>query len=362
MANTTRFKGGYDSEVLSIEDIKSRDMIQSRHDVRLESDADKGIPFELVQATPVCVCTSAAGTTTKTAAMQESFADFTLINGRQIICYMVNGNTASNPMLNVAGTGAIPLEKAQWSAGSFLRLKYVDITLHGNRIQRWLVESADVFYATSGSGVNYSGVNLNNIVESGVYAVNTDNAARDNFPSGTNGVLYVFSYIIGATHYVRQLFFRIGTINSNDYNIFTRQIRADGTIIGDWLRMITEHETGYELGETVTLNFNVHAVLNGIISSSATKVIVDIELPKELPTTKVINMTSIYGSLRGIAGYLDSVNYERELTNEYAVTIQKTIGKNATIVFTKSSAFTNTTNNTITSACLDRLSFTIPNS
>lgn len=141
MANTTRFKGAYDSEVLSIGDIKSRDMIQSRHDVRLESDADKGIPFELVQAIPVCVCTSAAGTTTKTAAMQESFSDFSLINGREIICYMLNANTASNPMLNVAGTGAILLEITNWKAGCFLHLRYVDITVAGNRIQRWLVIS-----------------------------------------------------------------------------------------------------------------------------------------------------------------------------------------------------------------------------
>ena len=217
------------------------------------------------------------------------------------------------------------------------------------------------YVVKDGTSFDYTNVDLNTITKSGIYSVVTNNAARDNFPSGINGVLYVYSYIVNNNLFTRQLFFRIGTIDSNDFNIFSRQFRNDGTI-GTWLKLITSHDTDYNYGETVSLQYNTYAVFNGIISSSATKVIVDVELPKELPTTNVINVTSINGSLRGVSGYLDGVNSARELTNEYTVTLVKTLGKNATLTFSKSTAFTNTTNNTITSAYIDRMSFTIPNS
>lgn len=60
-----------------------------------------------------------------------------------------------------------------------------------------------------------------------------------NIPSGVNGLLCVY----GTTSIVRQVFYRQGTLNSNDHNIWTRQIIGikDGVAgtIGDWVQILT---------------------------------------------------------------------------------------------------------------------------
>lgn len=217
------------------------------------------------------------------------------------------------------------------------------------------------YYVKDNTNFDYSNVNLNNITKSGIYSVVTDNSARDNFPSGINGVLYVYSYVIGSNQFVRQIFYRIGTINSNDYNFYSRQIRSDGTI-GDWVKLMTKKDYQYNLGETVTINFNKNVFLSGCISNSTKTVYLNIELPKELPTNDDINITSMSGTLRGINGYLDNVTSNTELTSLYEITIHKSVERTAVITINKSSAFTNTTNNTVVNSLLTKLSFTIPNS
>ena len=60
-----------------------------------------------------------------------------------------------------------------------------------------------------------------------------------NIPSGSNGLLCVWS----KGNVARQLFFRQGTIDSNDHNIYTRQLAdpVDGvpSKIGEWVQIIT---------------------------------------------------------------------------------------------------------------------------
>lgn len=136
-----RLPGATESERLTMATVKDEDQLTTRHNPGTLDDVDLGLSKAILQSEPVCVCTSAAQTIAKTASLSsESFPDFKLINGRKVIVYMANANTASSPTLNVANTGAIPLEGDYWEAGTFLYLQYVDITVSGSRIQRWLVD------------------------------------------------------------------------------------------------------------------------------------------------------------------------------------------------------------------------------
>lgn len=145
MANT-RFKGGTASERLSMSSLSDSDMFQTRHKPGTVDDADKGVSKSLLQSIPIGICTTAVGTVAKTASLSsDSFPDFTLVSGREILVYFSNGNTAIAPTLNFAGTGTIPLAAPEgksvqsFAAGSWLHLKYVDVTISSTRHQKWLI-------------------------------------------------------------------------------------------------------------------------------------------------------------------------------------------------------------------------------
>ena len=134
-----RFQGETTAEKLTQNTVYDEDQIQIRTQIGTDNDSDKGVSKSILQSSPVAVCTSGAGTAAKSASI-SNFPDFTLTNGREVVVYFSNGNTASNPTLNVNNTGSIPLEGAYWNAGSFVKCKYVDITVSGNRIQKWLCD------------------------------------------------------------------------------------------------------------------------------------------------------------------------------------------------------------------------------
>lgn len=139
MATQTRFKG-LEGETLSQLTIKQNDMIQVRHEVGTANDSDKGLPFSVLQSIPIAVCISAASETNKTATI-DNFADFELQNGREVIVYMANANTATDPTLTINGVGFAAMESGVWQAGTFIKCKYVSINVSGSQITRWLVDA-----------------------------------------------------------------------------------------------------------------------------------------------------------------------------------------------------------------------------
>lgn len=145
MANT-RFKGGTAGERLSLTELSDSDMFQVRHRPGTVQDSDKGVSKALLQSVPVGVCTAAAAVPAKTAALSgNSFPDFILVSGREVIVFFTAGNSAAAPVLNFAGTGAFPLAPMEgksvqpFAAGTWLHLKYVDITVSNVRHQKWLI-------------------------------------------------------------------------------------------------------------------------------------------------------------------------------------------------------------------------------
>lgn len=100
--------------------------------------------------------------------------------------------------------------------------------------------------------VTVTGTNLNDYIEDGIYFFNADYTPT-NIPEGVNGWLQVFT--IGKDNYstdkfIKQLWFRAGTPNSNDFETFVRTRSWDGNW-GNWRKIITEVDTNWQ---NITLN------------------------------------------------------------------------------------------------------------
>lgn len=147
---TTRFKGATAGERLDFSAISDGDMIQLRHKPGTIEDADKGISKSQLQSCPFGVSDTAAGTSAKVAALTDSNPDFTLVSGREVVVCFTVANTALNPTLNFAGSGAVPLYMPNgapvgaWNAGAWMHLKYFSATIGNSQIQRWILMSQEV--------------------------------------------------------------------------------------------------------------------------------------------------------------------------------------------------------------------------
>ena len=147
---TTRFKGETAGERLDYTSISDADMVQVRHKPGTIEDADKGISKSQLQSCPFGVCDTSAGTAAKAASLTDSNPDFTLVSGREVVVCFTTANTASNPTLNFAGSGAIPLYMPNgapvgaWNAGAWMHLKYFYATVGNSQIQRWILMSQEV--------------------------------------------------------------------------------------------------------------------------------------------------------------------------------------------------------------------------
>ena len=76
-----------------------------------------------------------------------------------------------------------------------------------------------------------SNVDLNSMIESGCFFVD----GGTNYPAGTNGYLIVLNETSQVR--VKQFFFRHGTLLTNSMEWYGRDIRKDGTSIGDWYKI-----------------------------------------------------------------------------------------------------------------------------
>jgi hypothetical protein len=88
------------------------------------------------------------------------------------------------------------------------------------------------------NAVSRGDVSADILTAQGVYFVNGENTA---LPSGTNGYIVVDS--VDGLDFVRQIFYRAGTVGSNDHNIYTRQRGSDGAW-GAWVKMLTGKDNG----------------------------------------------------------------------------------------------------------------------
>lgn len=82
--------------------------------------------------------------------------------------------------------------------------------------------------------VTTANTNLNDYIETGIYYF-SGTYTPTNIPSGTNGWLLVIKNDDNA---IKQLWFRYGTANSNDYNTYVRTKFSSGW--SNWKQFTTE--------------------------------------------------------------------------------------------------------------------------
>lgn len=93
--------------------------------------------------------------------------------------------------------------------------------------------------------IRVAGTNLNNYTQSGCYYFDS-NVTPVNIPVGTNGWLQVIAEQPmnegRGTGYVRQFWYRSGTVNENDHQMYMRTANVGVTGWGAWQKIITEKD------------------------------------------------------------------------------------------------------------------------
>lgn len=82
-------------------------------------------------------------------------------------------------------------------------------------------------------------VDFNTYTRSGVYELKEVDEAANCPPTSINGYLIVYS----DGQRIRQVYYRLGTVNTNDWQIFTRGRNSSG-LWSDWIAMLTERNLG----------------------------------------------------------------------------------------------------------------------
>lgn len=132
-------------------------------------------------------------------------------------------------------------------------------------------------------------------------------------------------------------------ISASDVNEIKTVVNTnDDNYVSDAFYSINDE---VEVGSTTPAN---EYVASGYISSGTTKIFIKMDLPKKLDNINTITVDSLEVEARGISGYLNSVSGFIEYVglSGYTIAAAKSGSNSITIQITKSSAFTNTTNNT----------------
>lgn len=183
---TTRFKGETAGERLDLSGISDNDMIQLRHMPGTIEDVDKGISKSQLLSCPFGVSDTSASTGAKVASLTDSNPDFTLVSGREVVVCFTTANSASNPTLNFAGSGAIPIyypngqTVGAWPAETWMHLKYFYATVGNSTIQRWILLSdlpvntvaANNMHSVTSNAVSHALSNSANELFTGAYWIN----------------------------------------------------------------------------------------------------------------------------------------------------------------------------------------------
>ena len=95
---------------------------------------------------------------------------------------------------------------------------------------------ADISHKHYPEGISATGKNLNNYIDAGIYTF-TDGSAPTNVPAGTNGWLVVIPWVEGSNT-VKQIWFRHGTVNTNDFETYVRT-KVGTASWGSWSKYYT---------------------------------------------------------------------------------------------------------------------------
>lgn len=190
--------------------------------------------------------------------------------------------------------------------------------------------------------VREAGTNLNYYVTSGCWYFDST-VTPINIPVGTNGWLQVIpEQPINEgrnSGYIKQIWYRSGTPNENDWQIYIRTVNVGVTDWGNWHRLIVENDIFYMSGETYGNSAIIYS--GGHITGGNTSICTNINLPKRLDKISSIGVNSYDITVRAVGGgYLLN-----RATSGVTVTCVKADACNVQITITTPSALS-TTNNT----------------
>lgn len=191
---------------------------------------------------------------------------------------------------------------------------------------------------------------LNNIIDNGVYYL-PNTYTYTNLPgTSVNGWLVVFENTGTDTRTIKQIWYRQGTINTNDWNVYIRTKTDDSW--GNWTRLLVDNDATlfYKAGDTYDTTRTNSPVMNGFITSGGKIVRIALTVPKSLKNISTITCSKLTAEARSGKGYLNNesgfVNFKG---SGYTVTCYKVDEHNIYINIEKSTAYTNADNNTLIS-------------
>lgn len=122
--------------------------------------------------------------------------------------------------------------------------------------------------------ITIENTDLDDYLEDGLYYF-SQNYTPINIPAGVNGWLQVFKCNI--TNVIKQIWYRHGTVNSNDFEIFVRT-KSGSNGWSNWQRLTVENDLYYKSGDSTTLTWTG----GGILSSVSTEIQFTIPMPKRM--------------------------------------------------------------------------------
>lgn len=208
-----------------------------------------------------------------------------------------------------------------------------------NKIEQGIYDNS---IRTETQVVTTANTDLNDYIENGEYYFYIGQAPI-NRPAGTNGWLKVIKG--GDNDTVKQLWFRHGTENINDYQSYVRTLT--GGTWSSWKRYLVDFdsEVYYKSGDEI--NIISSKLCFGLITGGAKDVRIQLSLDKKLTNISSISFSSLNLTLRGVNGYLEGgaagTNYLD--TSKYTIVTTIVSENEISINITAQTAYS-TTNNT----------------
>ena len=181
---------------------------------------------------------------------------------------------------------------------------------------------------------------LNNYISNGVFYFGSDYTPT-NIPAGVNGALVV---IVG-TGFIKQLWFRHGTANTNDYQTYIRTCTSDTW--SDWQKLIVENDLFYSKGDS--FSYKAYVACLGHLSSSKTQILFNLPIDKRLDKISNIDCEKLIVNVRTISGsyLLQNIDLKELVTSEAGtLSLNKASNNSIRVVYASNTAFSDCTNNT----------------
>lgn len=196
-----------------------------------------------------------------------------------------------------------------------------------------------------------AGTDCNNYVYSGCYYFDSQRTPI-NAPAGvTNGWLQVIAEQPvnegRPSGYIRQIWHRSGTPDSNDFQTFIRTVNVGQTGWGAWRRFIVEDDIFYSVGDTYQNSAIVYC--GGHITGGNVSICTNINLPKRLDKISSIGVGWFDVTVRTTGGtYI--LNRTTTSTGGFSMSCVKADSCNVQITITSSTALSATNNTPVSVA------------